>query len=197
MEAPGAAPERTRTADLKYERVLLKLSGESLAGDQGFGIAPTAVEALADHIQAVHEMGVALGVGVAAAQAFDLPQWVWIVAACAAAVLLAMSLVLYVKAWTLESAAADPANPAWSSLLDALRQALRSQRSDLTNLLLAASGSGADGDRLGAREQLAEAVLALAPSFLYLGIAFAALVWRRRRESPNRAGNLKAPGQSR
>lgn len=27
-------------ADVKYKRVVLKLSGEALAGDQGFGINP-------------------------------------------------------------------------------------------------------------------------------------------------------------
>jgi len=49
-------------AAVKYDRVLLKLSGESLAGDQGFGISPQAVGRLTDHIQAVYEMGLALGV---------------------------------------------------------------------------------------------------------------------------------------
>jgi uridylate kinase len=47
---------------LKYPRVLLKLSGESLAGDQGFGISPQAVVRLTDHIAAVHAMAVPLGV---------------------------------------------------------------------------------------------------------------------------------------
>jgi uridylate kinase len=42
--------------------VLLKLSGESLAGDQGFGISPLAIERMTDHIEAVHAMGVPLGV---------------------------------------------------------------------------------------------------------------------------------------
>jgi uridylate kinase len=51
-----------RPADVKYARVLLKLSGESLAGDQGFGISPQAVERLTDHIRAVGDLGVALGV---------------------------------------------------------------------------------------------------------------------------------------
>jgi uridylate kinase len=46
---------------LKYQRVLLKLSGEALAGGQGFGISPPVVDRLADEIVAVHEMGVALG----------------------------------------------------------------------------------------------------------------------------------------
>ena len=47
--------------DLKYRRVLLKLSGEALAGDQGFGIEPSVVDRLTDEVRAVHQMGVALG----------------------------------------------------------------------------------------------------------------------------------------
>jgi len=46
---------------LKYRRVLLKLSGEALAGEQGFGISPRVVDRLTDKIKEVHEMGVALG----------------------------------------------------------------------------------------------------------------------------------------
>ena len=51
----------------KYKRIILKLSGESLAGDQGFGINPTVVEAIAKQIKKVHEEGVdvAIVVGVA------------------------------------------------------------------------------------------------------------------------------------
>jgi uridylate kinase len=55
---PAVRPE----AELRYRRVLLKLSGEALAGDQGFGISPAAVERLTHHIRSVHEMGVPLGV---------------------------------------------------------------------------------------------------------------------------------------
>ena len=47
--------------DLKYQRVLLKLSGEALAGDQGFGIEPSVVDLLTDEVGAVHGMGVSLG----------------------------------------------------------------------------------------------------------------------------------------
>lgn len=54
---PGAAAE-----SLKYPRVLLKLSGEALAGDQGFGIHPPVVDALTEEVRRLHEMGVALGV---------------------------------------------------------------------------------------------------------------------------------------
>jgi len=49
------------TDELKYRRVLLKLSGEALAGEQGFGIAPPVVERLADEVKHVQELGVALG----------------------------------------------------------------------------------------------------------------------------------------
>ncbi|MSR36282.1 MAG: UMP kinase [Gemmatimonadetes bacterium] len=45
-----------------YGRVLLKLSGEALAGNRGFGIEPSVVDRLTDEIEAVHEMGVSLGV---------------------------------------------------------------------------------------------------------------------------------------
>ena len=45
-----------------YNRVLLKLSGEALAGDQGFGIEPSVVNRLTDEIRTIHEMDVSLGV---------------------------------------------------------------------------------------------------------------------------------------
>ena len=45
----------------KYKRVLVKLSGEALAGQRGFGIDPPVVERLTDEVLAVHHMGVDLG----------------------------------------------------------------------------------------------------------------------------------------
>ena len=50
--------------ELKYPRALVKLSGESLAGDQGFGIEPEVVDRLVLEIEKVHESGVALGLVV-------------------------------------------------------------------------------------------------------------------------------------
>jgi len=41
-----------------YRRILLKLSGEALMGEQKFGIAPDFVARLADEIREVHDMGV-------------------------------------------------------------------------------------------------------------------------------------------
>ena len=43
-------------SELKYRRVLLKLGGESLAGDRSFGIDPDAVSALAWRIVAANKL---------------------------------------------------------------------------------------------------------------------------------------------
>jgi uridylate kinase len=67
--APAASPglsvaegvSVSKQSDLKYKRVLLKLSGEALAGDQGFGISPAAVNRLTEEVKAVTAMGVTLG----------------------------------------------------------------------------------------------------------------------------------------
>jgi uridylate kinase len=47
-------------AGLAYQRVMLKLSGEALAGERGFGIDFSVVDALTDEIRAVHSMGISL-----------------------------------------------------------------------------------------------------------------------------------------
>jgi len=49
---------------LMYRRALVKLSGESLAGDRGFGIAPPVIEQLTKEIGEVHAAGVHLGLVV-------------------------------------------------------------------------------------------------------------------------------------
>jgi uridylate kinase len=52
----------TRSAEpLKYRRVLLKISGEALAGERGFGIEPKVVDQITDEIKSLAEMGVSLG----------------------------------------------------------------------------------------------------------------------------------------
>lgn len=53
-------------SDLKYKRVLLKLSGEALAGSSGFGIDPTEVEAIASRVKEVHATGVQVAVVIGA-----------------------------------------------------------------------------------------------------------------------------------
>ncbi len=52
--------------DLKYRRILLKLSGESLAGPDGFGIDPLQAEAIAQRVKDVHEMGVEVAIVIGA-----------------------------------------------------------------------------------------------------------------------------------
>jgi len=47
---------------LRYKRVLLKLSGESLMGDKGSGINHKVLEFFADEIKKVHDNGVELGI---------------------------------------------------------------------------------------------------------------------------------------
>jgi uridylate kinase len=49
---------------LAYTRALLKISGEALAGDKGFGLDYHMVEAFAEEIKAVHALGVNLALVV-------------------------------------------------------------------------------------------------------------------------------------
>ncbi len=48
------------TPELKYKRILLKISGEVLMGDQGFGIDMKTVQAVAEEVAAVARLGVEL-----------------------------------------------------------------------------------------------------------------------------------------
>ena len=45
-----------------YPRILLKLSGEVLAGDTGFGIQPAVLRGLAEEIRDVHALGTEIGI---------------------------------------------------------------------------------------------------------------------------------------
>ena len=47
-------------SNLTYRRIMLKLSGESLAGEKGFGIDPETVTAICKEIADVHDMGLEL-----------------------------------------------------------------------------------------------------------------------------------------
>ena len=53
-------------AELKYKRILLKLSGEALGGTNGFGIDVNEAEAIASRIKEVHDMGVDVAVVIGA-----------------------------------------------------------------------------------------------------------------------------------
>jgi len=53
-----------------YSRVLLKLSGEVLAGDQSYGIDPSKASELANEIKAVHQMGIGIALVIGAGNIF-------------------------------------------------------------------------------------------------------------------------------
>ncbi|MEC4986547.1 MAG: UMP kinase [Oscillatoria sp. PMC 1068.18] len=55
---------------MKYKRVLLKLSGEALMGDLGYGIDPQVVAEIADEISEVVKMGVAMAIVVGGGNIF-------------------------------------------------------------------------------------------------------------------------------
>ncbi len=46
----------------KYKRVVIKLSGEALAGEQGFGLDETIISRVVDQLVKVKEMGVEIGI---------------------------------------------------------------------------------------------------------------------------------------
>ena len=56
--------------DYKYKRVLLKISGEALAGNQGYGIDPRVVDDLAEEILPIVKDGVQLAVVVGGGNIF-------------------------------------------------------------------------------------------------------------------------------
>ena len=78
----GAAPHRIAPTKLKtdchrrnpdcytgsdmlaFKRILLKLSGEALAGDKGFGVETARIHAMAGEIKEVHELGVEIALVV-------------------------------------------------------------------------------------------------------------------------------------
>jgi uridylate kinase len=51
-------------ADPYYKRVVLKISGEALAGDRGFGLDPAILESIALQLKEVNELGVEIAVVV-------------------------------------------------------------------------------------------------------------------------------------
>jgi uridylate kinase len=55
---------QTETPEPRYRRVLLKLSGEALAGDSGGGIDPAIVNTIADQVKNVMEHGVQVAIVV-------------------------------------------------------------------------------------------------------------------------------------
>ncbi len=50
--------EQSSSGNPHYRRVMLKISGEALMGDQGFGLHPPTVERIAAEVKSVHDLGV-------------------------------------------------------------------------------------------------------------------------------------------
>lgn len=48
---------QTSGTQVQFKRVLLKISGEALMGDQGFGLHPPTVERIAAEVKTVHDLG--------------------------------------------------------------------------------------------------------------------------------------------
>jgi len=57
-------------AEPRYKRILLKISGEALMGDAGYGIHPEAVATVADEIREIHAMGVSVALVVGGGNIF-------------------------------------------------------------------------------------------------------------------------------
>lgn len=55
---------------MKYQRILLKLSGESLMGEQSYGIDPKKVAAFVQEIKEVYNQGVAIGLVIGGGNIF-------------------------------------------------------------------------------------------------------------------------------
>jgi uridylate kinase len=51
-----------KTGKLLFKRVLLKISGESLSGNDGYGIDPKACSEIAERIKEVKDLGIEIAV---------------------------------------------------------------------------------------------------------------------------------------
>ena len=56
--------------EMAYQRVLLKLSGEVLAGEEGFGIDPAKATQLAGEVKSIHDLGIDIGLVIGAGNIF-------------------------------------------------------------------------------------------------------------------------------
>ena len=54
----------------RYKRILLKLSGEALAGEQGYGIDPAVLERLAQEIRTIRDLGVEVAIVIGGGNIF-------------------------------------------------------------------------------------------------------------------------------
>ena len=55
---------------VKYTRVMLKISGEALMGDQGYGLHPPTVQRIAEEVKSVHDLGVEISMVIGGGNIF-------------------------------------------------------------------------------------------------------------------------------
>ena len=68
--AKKSAKKTPKNSQLAYRRILLKLSGESLQGPQGFGIHGETIQAIAQELKEVHELGIEIAIMVGGGNIF-------------------------------------------------------------------------------------------------------------------------------
>ena len=70
MKTSDPIPFKTKMNNPVYKRVLLKLSGEVLAGKDGFGINPERAEYLANEVKSLYELDLSIGLIIGAGNIF-------------------------------------------------------------------------------------------------------------------------------
>jgi uridylate kinase len=66
----GAYARAPLAPGVKYRRILLKLSGEALMGDKGFGIDPAVLAQIADEVIDIHSLGVEIALVIGGGNIF-------------------------------------------------------------------------------------------------------------------------------
>jgi uridylate kinase len=68
--SPAQASEFVSDSELPFSRILLKLSGEALLGDEDYGIDPHMLSRIAVDIQEIHGLGIQVGVVIGGGNIF-------------------------------------------------------------------------------------------------------------------------------
>jgi uridylate kinase len=66
----AAAPPAATPKELRYKRILLKLSGEALLGDRSYGVDPAVCAFIAKQVAEIHRLGVQVGIVVGGGNIF-------------------------------------------------------------------------------------------------------------------------------
>jgi len=70
MAAKKSSPKKSAKKKPIYRRILLKISGESLQGPQGFGVHGETIQAIARELKEVHDLGVEIALVVGGGNIF-------------------------------------------------------------------------------------------------------------------------------